>query len=85
MPKNLGFISVPGCVDMAMRYDCLYVDNGVDLVTIDLGAGVTNMVVTDRIKYVFPELAPPDGKTMNPQFLAENRPEGTIIIGWEPK
>lgn len=84
-PINIGFISVPGCIDMAVKYNSLYVDNAVDLVTINLENDFENIEVTDRIKYVFPELRPPDGKPINPQFYDENRPLGTIIVGWEQK
>ncbi len=83
MPVNIGFINVPGCVDMAMRYNALYVDNAVDLVTIDLSEGIENLEITSRIQSVFPEHTPPDGKPLNPLFNQANRPVGTIITGWK--
>lgn len=82
-PQNIGFISVPGSVDLAMKNNILYVDNSIDLLAIDLSNGVENMVVTKRIKDVFPEFLPPDGKILRSEFRAENRPEGTYVVAWE--
>jgi len=83
LPENIGFISVPGSIDLAMKNNILYVDNSVDLVAIDLSKGFANLEVTTRLKDVFPELVPPDGKIMKSIFTKENRPENTYIVGWE--
>ena len=82
-PNNLGFICVPGSIDLAMKNDILYIDNATDLVAIDLSDGAENLKITERIKETFPEHLPPDGLTMRPEFQKENRPENTVIIGWE--
>jgi hypothetical protein len=82
-PVNIGFISIPGSVDMAMKNNILYVDNAVDLVAIDLSQGIENITVTKRLIEVFPEHTPPDGEFLRPEFRIENRPENTVIIAWE--
>ncbi|MEN8119771.1 MAG: hypothetical protein ABFS35_05470 [Bacteroidota bacterium] len=82
-PIKVGFIVVPGCIDMAMKTDVLYADNSVDLVSIKLGNNLSALTVTKRLKNIFPELMPPDNRTLQSQYLPENRPENTVIVGWE--
>ncbi len=82
-PHNTAFIAVPGSVDMAMKNNVIYVDNATDLVAIDISNGASNMAVTKRVKDIFPEHLPPDGRGLRPEFYQESRPENTIIIGWE--
>lgn len=81
-PIKLGFLKIPGSIDMAANGNYLYVDNAVDLVTIDL-SDQNNPQVVSRKKNVFPELTPPDLNFIPSRFSAENRPDNTIIIGWE--
>lgn len=54
-PVNEGFIKAPGCIDIAIKGQILYVDNSVDLVAFDL----TARMETHRIKNVLPEPPPP--------------------------
>lgn len=82
-PENQCFIYVPGSVDMAMKNNVIYVDNARDLVAIDISNGASNMKITKREKNVFPELVPPDGLGLRPEFQEGNRPANTVIIGWE--
>lgn len=82
-PENIGFINIPGCVDMAIKNNSLMVDNAVDLVAIDLSNGPQSVSVTSRVKNVFPEINPPDLDYIPSVFNLTNRPEGTIIVGWE--
>ena len=73
-PVNEGFILAPGCIDMAVKGNILYIDNAVDLVSIDLDS----RQVTKRIRDVFPEPLPPD------DFFhrINNRPAGYILVEW---
>ncbi len=80
-PINAGFIVVPGCLDMAIKGNSMYVDNATDLITIDLTT-IPNLQVTGRIQSVFPELLPPDLTYLPNVFAAANRPENTVIIEW---
>jgi len=83
-PVQLGFLKIPGSIDMAANGNYLYVDNAVDLVTIDLSDRANPQLVSRR-KNVFPELPPPDLNFVPDRFMAYNRPENTIIIGWEKR
>jgi hypothetical protein len=77
-PVNEGFILAPGCMDMAVKGNILYLDNAVDLVSFDLDS----KQVTKRIRDVFPEPAPPDEVTFTYNNLP-NRPEGYILVEWK--
>lgn len=85
-PINKGYISVPGCVDMAIKNNIMYVDNAVDLVAINLTeAQRGNLTVEKRVENVFPEVAPPDGGVIPSKFNTDNRPKNTIIVNWKHK
>lgn len=85
-PKNpvvKGYISVPGCVDMAMKENTLYVDNAVDLVAIDISQiNIGKINVKKRVKETFPELVPPDGLSIPGKYSAANRPKNSVIVNW---
>ena len=80
-PNSIGFINVPGCIDMAIKGSILYADNAVDLVAIDLSK-YPKIEVTERIKNIFPEQLPPDLDYIPDNYLPSNRPKKTIIIKW---
>jgi hypothetical protein len=85
-PVNKGYISVLGCLDMAIKNNTLYVDNAVDLVAIDIADISTSKIsVKKRIINTFPELRPPDGHSIPSKYYTENRPKNSIIVGWEEK
>ena len=75
-PVHEGFILAPGCIDMAVKENILYLDNAVDLVSFDLD----NRQVTKRIRNVFPEPLPPDDFYY---YRFSNRPEGYVIVEWK--
>jgi hypothetical protein len=76
-PVNEGFIVAPGCIDMAMKGDVMYLDNAVDLVAFDFAT----KRVTERIRNVLPEPAAPD-RTV---YYGDRRQKGEdlILVGWE--
>ena len=82
-PEKIAFINIPGCIDIAIKNNSLLADNAIDLVSIDLSNGVNNLTVTKRVKFVFPESTPPNMDYIPSAFNHSNRPEGTIIVGWE--
>jgi len=84
-PKNTAFIQIPGCVDIAIKNNTLYVDNAVDLVAIDISTihSKQNITVTKRVKNVFPEITPPGLDFVPYQFSKDNRPDNTVIVAWE--
>ncbi len=83
-PENIAFITVPGCIDMAVKNNTLYADNAVDLVAIDI-SNISNAEEVSRLKHVFPELIPPDNFSVPAKYQVGNRPEHTIIVEWIKK
>ena len=75
-PVNEGFILAPGCIDMAVKGNILYLDNAVDLVSFDLDS----KQVTSRLRNVFPEPLPPDDFSF---YNFYNRPEGYVLVEWK--
>lgn len=51
-PQNVGFISIGGNVDMAVKGNYLYADNYADLITVDIST-ISNPRVTCRTESVF--------------------------------
>ncbi len=51
-PQNIGFINIPGSLDMAVHNDVLYVDSYLDLVAIDI-ANPTSPSEVSRVEDVF--------------------------------
>lgn len=75
-PRTIGFIRVPGCLDMAVKGDILYVDNSTDLVAFNL----STREVVHRIESVFPEPAYPT----NSSFRVKDKPEDMVVVEWKP-
>jgi len=74
-PVNEGFILAPGCIDMAVKGNILYLDNAVDLVSFDL----ESKQVTKRIRHVFPEPLPPGDFS----FYQYDRPHDYVLVEWK--
>jgi hypothetical protein len=81
-PTKIGFIHIPGCMDLSIRNNVLFADNAVDLVSIDL-SNYPAITILNRINDVFPEPTPPGETTIPNEFTSRNRPANTIITGWE--
>ncbi len=81
LPQNVGFIKIPGCIDMAVKDSILYADNAVDLIAVDI-KNVKSPKVVKRIVEVFPELKPPGQDWIPYAYGQESRPEETVIIEW---
>jgi hypothetical protein len=75
-PIREGFVVAPGCIDMAVKGNILYVDNSVDLVSFDLD----RKEVTKRIREVFPEPLPPEDFLYYGQI---DRPLGFVLVEWK--
>jgi hypothetical protein len=73
-PVKKGFVVAPGCLDMAVKGDIVYLDNAVDMVGFDF-AGKKE---TKRIPHVFPELAPPGGNAR----YDRDCPDDFVIVEW---
>jgi hypothetical protein len=72
-PAPVGFIVAPGCMDVAVKGDIIYLDNAVDLVAFDMAAGVE----TARLKNYFPEPVSPVG---DHYYGGSSR---MILVGWK--
>lgn len=83
-PVIVAFMSVPGCVDIAIKNDHAFVDNATDLVSIDI-SDKNNMTIAGRVPGIFPELLPPNNTYIPYWFNKENRPINTVIVGWRIK
>jgi hypothetical protein len=81
-PVNIGFINIPGCIDIAIKNNSLLADNATDLVAISIN-NLEQLAVTKRIQNVFPESTPPDLNYIPYMFTPANRPGNTIIVGWK--
>lgn len=75
-PVATGFIIVPGCLDMAVRDNIIYLDNSIDLVAFDLD---TKQVLS-RVKNCLDEPCSPTGSRHY-----GSRPVNGIIAGWKKK
>ena len=73
-PQKVGFVAVPGCLDMAVKGTILYVDNAIDLVAFDL----ETKQVTQRVESVFPEPSHPH----NLEYRFKDKPEDMIVVEW---
>ena len=81
-PQNKLFIEVPGCRDIAVKNNSLYVDSYVDLVTVDLSDSM-HPKENSRLKDVFPYTIP---SPENPKLpYAEVDQKNGIVVGWEVK
>ncbi len=81
-PVKTGFLRIPGCIDIAMKENILYADNAVDLIAVDL-SNPDSIIVTKRIRGIFPEFTPPGEIRIPSHFSSASRPENTIIVEWE--
>lgn len=81
-PRNIAFLHIDGCLDMAMKENILYADNAVDLVALKMSSDFKSLQVTSRTQKVFPEVADPAGM-WSIYSLNELRPKDGILVAWE--
>ena len=86
-PKNIAFIKIPGCVDMAVRGNFLYADCYTDLVTIDI-TDPTKSMVKQFIEGVFPHRAYAWGfRADTSLIITEWKRVDTVVrstVSWSP-
>ncbi len=78
-PINMGFIRIPGCVDMAVKGTTLFADNATDLIGIDI-SNPTDVQEISRVRNAFPVLLPPDLGEVPETY--RSRSEDLVIIEW---
>jgi hypothetical protein len=76
-PVKEGFIVAPGCIDMAVKGDIMYLDNAVDLVAIDLNT----KQITSRTRNVFPEPSSPENQSF--YGYGTHRDSDFILVAWK--
>jgi hypothetical protein len=81
-PQNIGFIEIPGNVDIAIKNNILYADSYIDLVAIDI-SNINSPVEVKRVKEVFPYTTPPAADE-NYRMANVDQEKG-VVIGWEIK
>ncbi|QIL77039.1 LVIVD repeat-containing protein [Hymenobacter sp. HDW8] len=82
-PRIISFLRIPGNVDIAIKDNLLYADNGPDLVTIDISNPLAVNVVS-RVRDAFRELPIP-GQFLHPDCYTTKRPDNTVVVGWQKK
>lgn len=80
-PQNVGFIEIPGNVDIAIKNDILYADSYIDLVAIDI-SDVNNPQEVNRVEEVLPYALPPYDEEYR---VADVDEEKGVVIDWEIK
>lgn len=83
-PRIISFLRIPGNVDIAIKGNLLYADNGPDLVTIDISNPLA-VRVTSRVREAFRELPTPEQLSVHPDCLPNQRPANTVVVGWQKK
>jgi hypothetical protein len=78
-PVKISFIKIPGNVDLAAKGDLLYVDNGADLVTLNI-SNPNSVFLVSRVKKAFPNQEFPP--FTNTYFECVDESKG-IVVGWE--
>lgn len=80
-PQSVGFIEIPGNVDIAIKENILYADSYIDLVAIDI-SDINNPEEVDRVEDVLPYTLPPADDEYR---FAEVDEEKGVVTGWEIK
>lgn len=80
-PRPVSFLRIPGNVDLAVRGNLLYADNGPDLVTLDI-SNPAHVQPTGRVRDAFRELPMPTWSTLEEAYQPANRPAGAVVVGW---
>jgi hypothetical protein len=83
-PKPLGFITIPGNYDIAIKSGMLYVDHATDLVALQIPVNGQSLKVMSRQANAFSEPLPPDGMPV-PAKVVETRPKNSVIVRWQLK
>ena len=80
-PRPVAFLRIPGNVDLAVRGNLLYADNGPDLVTVDV-SDPANAHMVSRVRDAFRELPMPEAGVLEEAYQPGKRPAGAVVVGW---
>jgi hypothetical protein len=76
-PLPVAFINTPGATDLAVRNNTIYINQAVDLLTLQYNPATNSIQVTKRNRNVFPQKEAPDNSYVD----LDN---DDIIIDWQP-
>lgn len=80
-PRPVSFLRIPGNVDLAVRGNLLYADNGPDLVVIDI-SDPAQARPTGRVRNAFRELPMPQPGPLEEAYQPGKRPANAVVVGW---
>lgn len=78
-PQKIGFIEIPGNVDIAIKDDILYADSYIDVVAIDI-SDINNPKEVNRVEGVLPYTLPVHD---NDYRIADVDEDKGVVIDWE--
>lgn len=61
-PIAVGFIQIPGATDLAVRNNTIYINQAVDLVTLQYNISGNSLTITNRNRAIFPQIIAPNGE-----------------------
>ncbi|TDO04784.1 LVIVD repeat-containing protein [Sunxiuqinia elliptica] len=80
-PNSVGFIAIPGNVDIAIKENILYADSYIDLVAVDV-SDLASVKEVGRVEDIFPYMLP----EYDPEYrLGEVDDELGVVVDWEIK
>ncbi len=80
-PVNKGFLTIPGCLEVAVRNDVFYVNSSVDLVGVKVDFAALTAIEMTRQRGILPFPATPDGYI--PEYIMEKCASGEyVLVGW---
>lgn len=78
-PQNVGFIEIPGNVDIAIKNNILYADSYIDIVAIDI-SDINNPTEINRVEAVLPYTLPEHD---NEYRIADIDEDKGVVVDWE--
>ncbi len=64
-PLPIAFINAPGATDLAIKNNIFFINQAVDLIAVSYTRESNTLIVSKRIRNVFPVMISPDGYTPN--------------------
>ena len=81
-PSKIGFLNIPGNVDMAVKNDILYADSWLDLFVFDF-SDPSNVTLINRLEEVLPKRFPDFETTIFNVDYSDFDNESEVVVGWE--
>ena len=75
-PTPINFLEAPGSTDVSIKNGIYYVNHAVDLIAITYNYSSTELIISKRIRNIFPVMRSPDG------FYPIDANENNIAVNW---